>query len=102
MLSKKPIRRNSVVAYKTGGHMFYGRVIRVLPNGDIFWLCCGLHFHITKPEDLDNLAYRGRYRPKGHWLPMTSLRSLKLQAKRYHYEYAHNTPLNYAFIRRVA
>lgn len=81
--------------------MFYGRVIRVLPNGDIFWLCCGLHFHITPVTDLHHLSYRGRYKAKGHWIPMTSLRQLKLQAKRYHYEYAHNTPLDYHYIRRT-
>lgn len=103
-LEKKYIRRNTVVIHKTGG--FYGRVIRVLPDGKIFWLCVGLHFHINAPENLIVNGYRGTYveetpwRP-GYFDPMTTLRNLKRLARRYHHEYAHNTPLDYEYIERV-
>lgn len=97
-LIKKAIRRNSVVILKTGA--FYGRVIRVLEDGRIFWLCCGYHFHISKPEDLDvgykgSMKYRGCNRDQLAFIHMTTLRRLKIRASRFHYEYAHNTPLDY-------
>lgn len=103
-LPKKALRRNHVVVLKTGG--FYGRVIRMLPDGTVFWLCGGLHFRISKPEDLET-GYKGcpirrgtNYDVKAFSF-VTSLRRLKKKAQQFHYEYAHNTPLDYHFIQRM-
>lgn len=98
MLPKKVIRRNTVVVHKKGS--FYGRVIRMLSDGRVFWLCSGYHFHITKPEDLEATGYKGRWIDKWdfsgkRWSHMTTLRRLKKRATRYHDQYAHNTPLDY-------
>lgn len=103
-LPKKTIRRNTVVIHKDG--TFYGRVIRVLPDGNIFWLNSGKHFFISKPEDLETgykgcKMYRGIDRQVLAFYPMTNLRHLKKKAQRFHYEYAHNTPLTYQFIQRL-
>lgn len=99
-LPKKVIRRNTVVRHKEG--TFYGRVIRILPNGKAFWLCCGYHFHITPVDDLEVTGYKGITSfYTGRFDHMTSLRNLKKRASRFHYEYAHNTPLDYHFIRRT-
>lgn len=107
MLPKKPIRRNTIVRHKEG--TFYGRVIRVLPNGDIFWLCCGYHFHISPPENLVADGYKGstfqrwdsiNNTSREHYSFMTTLRRLKISATRFHHRYAHNTPLDYKHIRR--
>lgn len=102
-LPKRHIRRNTVVIKKGGG--MYGRVIRVLPDGNIFWLCCGLHFRINKPEDLETgykgaMMYRGCNRDNLSFVHMTTLRRLKKRAQQFHYESAHNTPLDYKFIQR--
>lgn len=105
MLTKKAIRRHTVVIHKNG--TFYGRVIRVLPDGRIFWLCCGYHFHITKSEDLEVRGYKGRIIQKWNkvrqesverFSPMTTLRQLKKRARQFHGEFAHNTPLDYHHI----
>lgn len=102
-LVKKKIRRNTVVIHKKG--TFYGRVIRVLPDGKIFWLCTGLHFHITDPANLEIPDYKGypyeRWdcKPTKRFVHMTTLKMLKKRACRYHREEAHNTPLDYEYIR---
>lgn len=98
-LPKLKVRRNTIVKHKEG--TFYGRVIRVLEDGKVLWLCCGLHFRIDSVDDLDIGGYKGynNYRT-GRFIHMTSLRWLKIRAKAYHFEYAHNTPLNYHFISR--
>lgn len=102
-LPKRPMRRNTVVIHKNG--TFYGRVIRVLPDGNIFWLCSGKHFHISPPGDLET-GYKGcnMYRGIGKqvlgFIHMTNLRWLKKRASRFHYVFAHNTPLDYEYIKR--
>ncbi|ARV76726.1 hypothetical protein PHABIO_95 [Pseudomonas phage Phabio] len=103
-LPKKALRRNTVVIHKDG--TFYGRVIRVLPDGNIFWLNSGKHFIISKPEDLQTgykgcKMYRGVREQVLAFIHMTTLRHLKKKAQRFHYEYAHNTPLDYHFIQRM-
>lgn len=104
---KLRIRRNTVVKHKDG--TFYGRVIRVLPNGEIFWLCCGYHFHISPPENLEADGYKGRvirdwdnriHAYRDRFSHMTSLRDLKRRSAQFHREFAHNTPLDYENIRR--
>lgn len=98
-LPKKRIRRNTVVREING--CFYGRVIRMLPDGNVFWLCCGYHFRINRPEELEVTGYKGRpdFNTK-RFVHMTTLRQLKKRSARYHGDFAHNTPLDYEFIRR--
>jgi len=105
-LPKHHIRRNTVVIHRNG--TFYGRVIRLLPDGTVFWLCTGLHFRISKAEDLE-VGYKGYYAPcwnsatsqsEERFVPMTTLRRLKKRAQQFHYGFAHNTPLDYEFIRK--
>lgn len=104
---KLPIRRNTIVRHKDG--TFYGRVIRVLPNGDIFWLCCGYHFHISPPENVVADGYTGvlaqywdqaNFESRTRFSIMTTLRKLKKRSARFHGSNSHNTPLDYEFIRR--
>ncbi len=99
------IRRNSIVKHKHPDKSFYGRVIRVLDEGKVFWICCGLHFHITHVENLIETDYKGYVREnifdrkaKPRFVPMTTLRNLKRRAKQYHGDSAFNTPLDYEFI----
>ncbi len=97
-LPKLKVRRNTVVRHKEG--TFYGRVIRMLPNGKAFWLCCGLHFRIDPVEDLLLENYKGNHSfYTNRWIPMTSLRRLKKRAIQFHGANAHNTPLDYEFIK---
>lgn len=92
------MRRNNVVIHKHN-RGFYGRIIRMLPDNKVFWLCSGLHFHITNKEDLELVNYKG-YTDlyTGRFIPMTSIRTLKKRAKQYHGKYAHKTPLDYIHI----
>ncbi len=81
----------------------------MLPDGKAFWLCSVYHLHITPVEDLLVTGYKGReveYWNDGmkkylhRFKRMTTLRQLKKRSQKYHYEFAHNTPLDYKHIER--
>lgn len=96
------IRHNSVVQLKDEDgalYSFYGRVIKSLPDNKFLWLCCGLHFRVSDISQIELSDYKGYKNHKGRFIPMTSLRKLKIAAKRFHYEFAHNTPLDYEYIK---
>jgi len=119
------MRRNDVVSYKGGGYAFPGRIIKRIGSDRVMWLCCGLHFHVTKIDDLEILDYKGRfefapdgkvtyYKRRGngrhnyskikferkpHFFHMTSLRKLKQRASQHHGRDAWKTPEDYEFIR---
>lgn len=98
------IKRNTVIREKD--RWFYGRVIKTLPDGTVLWICCGLHFHVSRTEDLIADGYKGRWdsgylcdqKPK--FAHMTTLRKLKQRATRYHGRNVWNTPLDYRYIER--
>lgn len=94
------IRRNSIVLPKDGSRVFYGRVIRSLPNNEFLWLDSGLYFHVSHRDDLVLSDYRGYRDHKGHFIRMISLRNLKRMARKYHGAAAFNTPLDYEYIKR--
>jgi len=71
----------------------------MLPDGRVFWLCCGYHFHITPVDQLIADGYKGTASFYGtRFIYMTTLRRLKKRAQRFHYDFAHNTPLDYELI----
>lgn len=94
------LKRNDVVLVKN----FYGRVVKNLPDNRVLVLCCGLHFWsipVNWPK-ADYLGYRYKrydYKPTKRFIYMTSLRKLKKKAARYHGKFAHNTPINYEYIK---
>lgn len=93
------MKRNSVVLINT----FYGRVIKRLPGNRWLALTCGLHFY-SIPDNYEVSDYKGYSSPFDHggrFVPMTSIRKLKIRAKQFHYENAHNTPSEYVYIRKV-
>jgi hypothetical protein len=95
----RKLRRNMIVMEEGG--VFYGRIIRSLPNNEYLWLCSGLHFRITSGETLHPVSYKGYFNAKGRFVHMTTLRNLKRMAQRYHGKNAFNTPLDYQFIKRT-
>ena len=121
------MRRNDVVIYKNVESRFYGRVVRKIGDDSVMWICCGLHIHVTKVDDLEVVDYVGRpefapsgtvryfnRRPDGRldfssvkferpprFEFMTSLHKLKKSAARYHGKNVWKTPIDYEFIRRT-
>lgn len=87
------IKRNSIVLIGS----FYGRVIKKLPENRFLVLCCGLHFH-SVGSDYPESDYKGYIDTRGKFVKMTSIRTLKKLAARYHGSNAHNTPNDYEFI----
>lgn len=75
------MKRNDVVMAVDG--YFYGRVWRVLPDGQIVVICSGSHVTFGPPENWEVQDYKGRRSLTGKWIPMTSLRELKKQAAVY-------------------
>lgn len=93
------MKRNDVLLINT----FYGRVIKRLPENRWLVLTCGLHFY-SVPDSYEVSDYKGYNRGfdgEGRFVPMTSIRKLKKRARQFHYEYAHNTPVDYYNIRKV-
>lgn len=119
------VKRNDVVMFADERmYRFYGRVIRKVGTDRVLWICCGLHFHLSKIEDLvvDN-DYKGYLEYSGHgdvvkyferdgmwntdvvkferpkrFIRMTTLRKLKQRATQYHGRNVWRTPLDYEFL----
>ncbi len=94
MLTKKLIRRNTLVVY-WWNPAFAGRVIRVLEDGSVFWVTFTGRFMIHWPEALMTGNYPVWYRRNGKILPEMNVRNFKRFAARFHGSYAWNTPLDY-------
>lgn len=91
------MRHNSVVRLKD--NWFYGRVVRMLPDDKVLWICCGKYIHISDKKNLIEDGYKGMSPySSGRWIPMTSLRKLKQIATKYHGRNVWKTPLDYEFI----
>lgn len=75
------MKRNDVVI-EVGG-FFYGRVWRVLPDGQVVVICTGSHVKFGPKSNWEVSSYKGRNDMNGKWVPMTSLKSLKKQASIY-------------------
>lgn len=98
------LKRNSVVLVNS----FYGRVVKRMPNNRWLVLTCGLHFY-SVPNDFPASDYKGYYNKKwndksnqkGRFIRITTLRKLKKRARKFHYEFSHNTPENYEHIQVV-
>lgn len=121
------MRRNNIVRYADERSWFYGRVIKLVGDDSVMWLCSGLHFHVSKMSELVVCDYKGspEWAPEGsiryyHRKPdgsidftrikferkprfdrMTSLKTLKRRATRYHGRNVWKTPEDYEFIRRA-
>ena len=90
----RPLKRNDVVVPKDQSNgFFYARVWRRLDADRVVIICSGSHVKIEREDDLERSDYRGRWewgREPGNWsgktprwIPMTSLKDLKKQAKVY-------------------
>lgn len=120
------MKRNDVVCLKGGASTLYGRIVRRVGDDSFLWICCGLHIHIDRQEDLEVVDYKGRpefstdgvieyfHRGRDGWpdfsrkkfsrptffIPMPTLRELKQSASRYHGRNVWKTPEDYDFIQR--
>lgn len=77
------MRRNDVVYRKADEfYSFYGRIVRVRPDGKIEWICCGGHCWLHDPDQIVKVDYKGRQEGR-HFSNMTTIRKLKKNAQRY-------------------
>ncbi|QDJ96259.1 hypothetical protein Xoosp13_72 [Xanthomonas phage Xoo-sp13] len=76
------MKRNDIVFSKEeqqNGWILYGRVWKVLKDGRLVVVCGGSHVSIYNPDELVLSDYKGYFR-RGRWVPMDSLKRLKLYA----------------------
>lgn len=85
MLNPRRLRHNDIVMQRDNtGWAFFGRVWRRHDENHVEVVDCGKYVQVYHEDELIlSNDYKGYERSTGRFLPMTSLRQLKINAARY-------------------